>query len=153
MYVSRAVYKKVQEIFGKGQKLSLMVQARPKNGSTGSGPEEPSTSTLGTDSTSQKGKEGTSAAGVGTEEKPSVEVRVRGSQRVGEGQVWIGANLREELGLGIGNEGDFELLKYVFVAPLPCREHVGTLIDFVSTQIGSSGDSFEQEGWSQDGDG
>ncbi|GAA5888591.1 hypothetical protein JCM16303_000882 [Sporobolomyces ruberrimus] len=111
MYVSRAVYKKVQEIFGKGHKLSLMVQARPKNGSTGSGPEEPSTSTLGTDSTSQKGKEGTSAAGVGTEEKPSVEVRVRGSQRVGEGQVWIGANLREELGLGIGNEGDFELLK------------------------------------------
>lgn len=125
MYVSRAVYKKVQEIFGKGHQLSLMVQARPKNGSIGSGPEELSTSNPGTDSTSQKGKEGTPSGSSTVEEKPSVEVRVRGSQRVGEGQVWIGANLREELGLGTGREGDFELLKYVLSLLCPAGSTLG----------------------------
>jgi hypothetical protein len=70
----------------------------------------------GENSTSKQsnGKDGS------TEEKNQfVEVRVRESDRLGEGQVWIGETLREELGLigKDGGDGSFELLRSVRSPP------------------------------------
>jgi hypothetical protein len=114
MYVCRKTLRKVQSVFGKGRKLSLMVQSRPKNGTS-------STSTGGIGGgAAEEGNEvmtkgnGNSAAATAmtTTTEEWVEVRVRESLSVGEGQVWVGEKVREELGLlSVEGDGAYELLK------------------------------------------
>ncbi|GAA5899206.1 uncharacterized protein JCM6883_005146 [Sporobolomyces salmoneus] len=118
MYLNRQTYRKLRDIFGKGQKMSLMVQPRPRNSSSSGGPSSSNTGGSAEEAT-QNAASGSSETGAtkNTEEKQFVEVRIRESDRIGEGQVWIGESLREELGLmgnattGGGGDGSFELLK------------------------------------------
>ncbi|GAA5966735.1 hypothetical protein JCM3765_000928, partial [Sporobolomyces pararoseus] len=118
MYLSRGTVKKLQDVWGRGNKLSLTVQTRPSNHSgSAKGGEDVS---MGTGPGSEGGSKSTNPTNSTNEEKTAkaVEVRVRESNRICDGQVWIGESLREELGLiktgetgGENADGSFELLR------------------------------------------
>ncbi|GAA5923458.1 AAA family ATPase peroxin 1 [Sporobolomyces koalae] len=117
IYLNRVLCNKLYRIWG-GHKLTIAVQPRPKNPSSANQTaDDSSASAIPSGSTStgtnvgdhhQKPKDATSE----NDKTRTIEVRIRESSIVKEGQVWIGKSLRHQLELMTGDkDGAFELLK------------------------------------------
>lgn len=127
VYLNRQLCRKLQEMFGRGSKLGLMVQPRPSRSGAVSGGATTSNEDGGGVSTKANGHDHASSKkeSASTDEKQQnqsisayVEVRLREGETVGDGQVWIGESLRNRLGLvpleSAGHhdeDGRFELLR------------------------------------------